>query len=376
MGQGRAAAVGLIALGAVLGGLVVLWLVTTAATGDLRAGGFVLGLILAAILGLPPIGVGYYMLQRGKVEEAETRELVGRRRVLEQDRLFRARVASEARQQAQRIEALGGSEPRLARAAARLSQVATELQGPSYDQAAWYDAVKLGDQDVTALSQYDNLISERLRRIAGRIDAVELEEQQAEPAELLRAVQAWERDLDERLELLRGQRAPTVAPGALLAAREPARGTDALVALARLDAVTYEEQDYLVEVVVTYFAAGRTWKLHRLTGAGMERWLYVAPGALAVAMLEPIEPAGANGAEQVQLVDATYRLDEQGAAAVTIESAAGPEERLAVDYWHYAGPSGELYWRERWPDGPRAYRGAPIPPYALEIWPRERTAPS
>jgi hypothetical protein len=375
MGQGRAIGLGLIGLGVVLGGLVVLWLITTAASGELRGGGFVLGLMLAAVLGLPPAAAGYYVLQRSKQEEVETREFVGRRRVLEEDRLFRARIATEARQQAERLESLTQGDRQLSRAVARLRQVAADLQGPGYDQAAWYEAVRLADEDVAALGQYDNLVSERLRRIGGQVDALELG-RPADSSEVLGAVHEWERDLDRRLELLRGERAPSVTPGELLRADEPARGLDAIAALTRGDAVTYEESDYLVEVTVTYFASGRTWRLHRLGAESARRWLYVAPGALALAMLEPTDPVASVGAAELSVGGTTYRLDDQGAASATVDSAVGRQERLTIDYWHYAAPSGDLYWLERWPDGPRAYRGSPIPARHLEVWPAERSAPS
>ena len=372
MGQGRAMGLGLIGLGAVLGGLVLLWLVVTAASGELRGGGFVLGLMIAAVLGLPPIGFGYYLLQRSKQEELETREFVGRRRVLEEDRLFRAHIATEARQQAERLLALAQGQPQLQRAAGRLRSVADDLQASGYDQAAWYEAVTLGDEDVEALRRYDDLVSERLRRISRQVDGLELGDRQ-DATGILQATQAWERDLDQRLELLRGERPPSVDPSDLLAAEEPAGGAGAIEALARGDAVTYDEVDYLVEVTVTYFASGRTWKLHRLGAEDARRWLYVAPGGLSLAMLEMTEPAAEERAREVRLGETIYRLAEEGSASITVESASGRQEGLAVDFWHYEAPAGELYWHERWPDGPRAYRGAPIRPRRLEVWPSERT---
>ena len=379
MSTSRALGYGLLGLGVILGGFLVLSMVVTALSGALEPGGILLWLLLTLLVAVPLVGAGCFVLQRSKQEQIEEAEFVGRRRVLEQDRLFRARIASEARQQAERLAALARGEPRLERAAARLRQVADQLQGPGYDQAAWYEAVKLADADVAALSQYDTLVSERLRRIAARADALELHRGEPdwgdEPAEILRAVQSWERDLDQRLELLRGERAPTVAPSALLSAGQPSRGAEAIVTLGLGDAVSYELDDYLVELTVSYFASGRAWKLHRLGSGGHQRWLYVGPGGLSLAMLEAVDPID-GGADEVHLDDAVYRLDEHGEAGVTIESAAGPPQRLTVGYRHYAAPSGELYWSERWPDGPRAYRGAPIRPAALEIWPRERVSPS
>ncbi|MBA2448548.1 MAG: DUF4178 domain-containing protein [Chloroflexi bacterium] len=366
---------GLIGLGAVLGGLAVLWLIVTAASGDLRGGGFVLGLMLAAILGLPPIFAGYVVLRRSREEAVALDELVGHRRVLEQDRLFRTRIATEARQQAARLAALADGQPQLARAAARLKGVADDLESSRYDESAWYETVELADEDVAVLGRYDDLVSERLRRIARQVDALELGDRQ-DAAGVLRAAQTWERDLDQRLELLRGERPPTRNPSDLLAAEEPARGAEVIAALAPGDAITYEGVDYLVELTITYFASGRAWTIHRLGAEDARHWLYVAPGGLALAMLELVTPSAEDGAREVRRGDSLYRLTDEGAASITVTSARGREEGLGVDFWHYQAPTGGLYWQERWPDEPRAYEGAPIPPRALEIWPAERTTPT
>ncbi len=380
MSTGRALGLGLIGLGGVLGGWLVLSMVVTAASGNLTSGGALLWLLLALVVGVPLVGAGWFVLQRGKQEQAEAAEFAGRQRVLEQDRLFRARIAAEADQQAQRLAGLARRESRLERAAARLRQVAAQLGGPGYDQAAWYEAVRLTDADVAALAQYDTLVSERLRRIAARADALELHPDGTgradEPAEILRAVQAWERDLDQRLELLRGERAPTVAPSTLLTSAALSDGVDAVAALGLGDAVGYELDDYLVELTITYFAGGRSWKLHRL-GSDGQRWLYVGPGALSLAMLQAVEPVEAAGSpDEVRVDGGAYQIQDSGEASVTIENTAGPIHKLTVEYRHCTASSGELYWLERWPDGQRAYRGAPIRPAALEIWPRERTAPA
>lgn len=371
MGSNRALGLGMIGLGAVLGGLVLLWLLVTLASGDLQSGGFVLGLLLAAVLGLPPIGLGYYLLQRGRQEAVEEQAFVGQRRVIEQDKLFRARIAGEATQQAERIEGVGGENPQLARAASRLRQVAAQLQGGGYDQASWYEAVKLTDADVEALRQYDNLVAGGLRRISDKVDRLELGKGAADMG-LLEDVQAWERELDQRLELLRGERPPTVAPGALLAADEPLRSPEAIAKLQRGDAVTYEEDDYLVEVTVTYFSGGRTWHLHRLGAEENRRWLYVAPGALELAMMEVMTPMSGEQAAEVEIDGTSYRLADYGSASATVNTSASASERVTVDYRHYRASSGELYWHERWPDRARAYRGSIVPARSLEIWPAAR----
>jgi hypothetical protein len=371
MGSNRALGLGLVGLGAVLGGLALLWLLVTLVSGDLRSGGFVLGLLLAAVLGLPPIGLGYYLLQRGRQETLDEQAFVGQRRVIEQDKLFRARIAGEATQQAERIETVADQDPQITRAAARLRQVAAQLQDEGYDRASWYEAVKLTDADVEALRQYDNLVAGGLRRISEKVDRLELGKGDRDTG-ILEDVQAWERELDQRLELLRGERAPTVAPGALLAADEPLRSPEAIAKLRRGDAVTYEESDYVVEVTVTYFSGGRTWYLHRLGAEENRRWLYVGPGALELAMMEVMTPMGGEQSAEVEVDGVSFRLEDYGSASATVSTSATAPERVTVDYRHYRAPSEGLYWHERWPDRARAYRGPIVPARSLEIWPAER----
>ncbi len=356
-------------LGAVLGGLVVLWLVATAVSGDLQAGGFVLGLMLAAVLGLPPIGVGWYVLQRSKQEEVEEREFVDRRRVLEQDRLFRARIASEAGQQAARLRRLGG-DPMLERAAARLAEVADQLEGATYEQAAWYEAVKLTDADLDALAAYDRVVSDGLRLIGVRVDRLELGHDEVGTA-LLHDVHSWEFELDARLELLRGERAPSRPLFQMLEAIEPARTADAIRALRLGDAVTFEETDYVVAVTVTYLVHGQTWKLHRLDAEEARHWLHVLPGVLTVALMDEV---AIDAGLPEPFRSALHLMASDGLASATVESAAGTEQ-ASVEY-SYMKVGGAQYWSERWPDGhQRAYSGNTIRPGSLEVWPAER-APS
>src|SRR5581483_2435756 len=95
LGTVRAWGLGLMGLGGVIGGLLVLWLLVTAASGDLRGGGFVLGLVLVAVLALPLVGAGYYLLQRGGAEEQASSRFEARRRLFEGDQLFRQQAAAD-----------------------------------------------------------------------------------------------------------------------------------------------------------------------------------------------------------------------------------------------------------------------------------------
>jgi hypothetical protein len=176
------------------------------------------------------------------------------------------------------------------------------------------------------------------------------------------------------LELLRGERAPSVPPTALLEAREPARGAAALSALARGDAVTIDEMDYVVAVSVSYFAGGQSWQLHRLDAEEVRHWLYVGPGALEVVVMDETTPTTDAQPPEIEHGGVRLRLRAEGMANASVDSGAGVES-VSVDYGHYAAEGGERYWLERWPDGTRAYVGSLVRPQALEVWPAER-APS
>jgi uncharacterized protein DUF4178 len=302
----------------------------------------VLGLILLVVLAGPLALSGVIVLKRQPVEAAEAKSFASKRRVLEQDRLFRQEVAPELRQLAQR--------PGLP--ARRLEEVASDLERSSYDSAEWYDTVQLEDSDMATLKRYEDLVWERIRFLRDR----------ASDAEVARAVGELEQAVDQRRDLLiRGRRAPAAPPSVLLRAGAPAQGVDALRGLALGDAVTSSDgTDALVEGVATYFAEGQTWKLVHLVppgGEGQARWLYVGPQGMELALLD--EVAAVQGLAETQ----------SGTATVDVESRAGSARGVLVQYHRYAGADG-FGLTEAWPDGSRhAYAGRSVPAAALEVWP-------
>lgn len=373
MSQGRALGQGLIILGAVVAALVILWLLVTFRAGQLRSGGFVLGLIILSVLALPPIGVGYYLFRRSAQEQVDAASFERRRRVLEADRLLRATLADDLRQQERRLNTLTQRPAEVVRAMARLRDMADDLEPADQNEASWYEAVEVSEQDVAQVRSYDDLLSDGLRRIDGLIDDVE-RDQEGAVSELLRAIQQWEQSLQQRQDLLlRGRRAAAVAPGELLRGRLSAT-TASSTALVPGDAVSYEEHDYLVEVSVTYFGGGRTWWLHRLRSTEDERWLYVAPGGVTLAVLGAIDPPGDPRSEMIRYKGSACRPAEQGDATATIQSGDERQEALAVHYWRFTCPDGSIILVEHWSNEPRAYVGKPIKPSDLEVWSAQRSS--
>ncbi|HLH21564.1 MAG TPA: DUF4178 domain-containing protein [Chloroflexota bacterium] len=363
MGTGRAWALGLMGLGIVIGGLLVLWTITNAATGQLRAGGVVFALILVAVLALPPLAAGYYLLRRSAVEEREGGRFEARRKLLEGDRLFRQQAAADLRGLAARLSGQ-------AALAARLGALAAMVEGTRRDETAWYEADPLADADLPTLRRYEDTLQAETDRISDL--AVRALRGEAGAAEALQAsADRWERTYRQREALLlRGRRGPAVAPEALLRAGTPTRGTAALNALALGDAVTVDFEDYLVQGVLSYFAEGRTWHLYLLRSGSAERWLWGSPGGLTWAVLDPLATPPPAGAPSVESDGATLALAESGSATVDLTTAAGAEQGVSVDYWRYSGPDRRMVWVERWPREVRAGAGRETLPDTIDVWPR------
>src|SRR5579875_2102215 len=351
MDAGRAWGLGLMGLGGVLGALLLLWLLTQLVGGRLNPGGAVLGLVLIAILALPPLAAGYYLWQRAVAEGRAAAQFAARRALLEGDALFRQQAAADLRRLAARLAEHPAPEP--ARAAARLEALARAVEGVRRDEVAWYEASPLAEADVPLLRRYEDALQAELDRLATLVGRAARGEAAAVP-ELLAAADSWEQQFRRREALLvRGRRGPAVAPEELLRARTPSRGAAALAALRVGDAVTVDFDDYLVHAALSYFAEGRTWQVFILRDGDRERWLWPAPGA-------PTWEIEGVGLQPV----------ESGRATVDVETAAGREQGVAVEYWRYGGADRRLALLERWPNSLRAAAGRETLPDTIDVWPQ------
>ncbi len=331
--------------------IMLAWLAVSGA----RGGGIVLGLLLLFVIAGPLAGAGWYVLSSGKEEAREEQAFAGKRRVLEADRTFRTELAAELRQLSRRPELPG----------ARLSELAEDLERRTYDAPEWFDTVHLTDDDLATLRRYDDLVWERVRWLSQHGSDTEASARE-------QAVRSLAGALDERRDLLlRGRRAPSAAPGALLRSGEPSRGREALAALGMGDAVTYETTDFLVEAVASHFSEGQTWKLVRLDPTSPDakvKWLYVGPEALEVALLD--EPRGLQpGAHELVVEEQRLALVGSGTATVDVTSRSGNAQGVLVSYWRYADGDARGF-VEQWPDGDvRGYGGKVIRPSDLQVWP-------
>jgi hypothetical protein len=347
----RALGIGLLAAAAGVALLLLAWL----AVSGVQAGGFVLGLVLLFVLAGPLAGAGWYVLARERSEVVAEQVFVGKRRVIDADRLFRLELTAQLRQL--------GQVPGLPRD--QLLRIANGLERAAGDESAWYAAILLNDAQTAILKQYDDLAWERVRWLrdhAGENSTV-----------LAEAVDDLQTALDQRSDLLlRGRLAPAVAAEALLRAPQTSgRESKALAQLAPGDAVTHDGTDYLVDGLATSFADGQTSKLVHLvpSGAGgAEHWLSAAPGGLEFGWLQAIDPPEV-GARQLVLEGTVLDLSETRSSIVNVESTAGAAPDVLVRSWTYrAGPRLGLV--EQWPDqSVHAYAGQTIAARELEVWP-------
>src|SRR5262249_51549026 len=146
----RAWGLGLMALGGALGALLVLWLLVTAVGGDLRGGGFVLGLVLVVVGALALMGAGYFLVRRGAAEAQSDATFEARRRGFEGARVFRQQAAADLRGVAARLD---GREP-----AARLTELAAAVAAAPRDESAWYESDPLADADLATLRRYEDTL--------------------------------------------------------------------------------------------------------------------------------------------------------------------------------------------------------------------------
>ena len=356
---------GLVATGAVLGAIMLLWLAVQLAGGQLTPGGAVLGLLLAAVLGLPLLGGGLYLLSRGSAEADEATANERLRSLLERDRALRSAWSRDLRQLAERLAARAA--PDLIPLAERLNDLAEDLEAPGYEGTLWANAPEPTVRQV--LGRYDDLISTGLRELTEQIQDLEgVASIEARSAERPRAtLSSLERDLLARASLLAGRAAPTVSPADLMVGDAPGGGE--VAALAPGDAVSRDDVDYLIETSALYFAGGRTWWLHRLSAEGDTAWLAVAPGALTLSWLQPTSIAGEPGRPELRLGEAAYRLEESWTAAVEVRTRQGAQSSGTAAVWRYVAADGGILWLERWPDRQVALGGNQVARYELEIWP-------
>ena len=326
----RPLAWGLIVTGAVLAAIVLLWLVVQLAGGHLTSGGAVLGLLLAAVLGLPLAGGGFYLLSRGSTEVAEASANERLRSLLERDRALALGLVPRPAPARRRLDSRGGSG--LLSLAARLNDLAEDLEVPGTSARSGQTSRTLAARQ--ALGRYDDLVSTALGELAKQIQDIE-----AAPAgspgsaeRLQTTLNSLEQDLSARGDLLAGRAAPTVAAADLMARGET--GAADVAGLAPGDAVSRDGVDYLVETSASYFAG---WLNLVATSFGGRAWQRLAGGRAG--RLEPGLVAAHRGARW-----SPVRRRSTSEISATVWRSPGPRP------WRFA-PARVRSPAERWRSG-------------------------
>ena len=371
---GSALGTGLLILGAALGALIVLWLLVQVATGAAQAGGFVFGLFFLVIIALPLVGAGWYLRQRGAQEVVEAETFAERRSILDDDRVVRRELGRELDQRVagllEAVHRLAPDDASLVQQVRRqLQEVSRDVRDPGYDATTWLEstASRMDATQIANVRRYDDLVMEEARRLA------DVERQLGQDPQAARRLEAsadlLSQHVREREQLLgRGKSAAALSPQEMLAAGTQVRRQLATPLELRLeDAVSYEGSDYLVRGVLTYFAGGRSWNAYQLHDGKQERWLEVRRQGAETAWYAPRSPVP-DQAETVAVDGESFTRVENGSASVGIQSGAGTQEGVFVDYARYSSTLGDRLLLERWPDGPRALLGRDVAPEDLQLW--------
>ncbi|MCL4532449.1 MAG: DUF4178 domain-containing protein, partial [Actinobacteria bacterium] len=311
---------------------------------------------------VPMVAAGLILRRRGAAEEIDAAAFEQRRKLFEQDKIFRQLMRRESHVAADLLEGMAtgsegkaGESLRQARLAlARLGEAASE----AISEATWLEAAPLDPRDARNVARYDDLLLAGIRQIrestggGQRLDA-------ATAQELLGLAHSAQRQFALRQYLvLRGRSLPASSPLHLLKGEAPERGRIAPESLRPGAAVSLGRDDYLVTAHLTYFAEGREWYALALRGEDGERRLQVEPGADEVLFMEPAKTSDLPG-----------KVEQSGTASVSVDGLGSGAEGVVVDYRRTLGEDGLTGWWERWPEGERAYVGRRIGLNELQLWP-------
>ena len=107
-----------------------------------------------------------------------------------------------------------------------------------------------------------------------------------------------------------------------------------------------------------------------------QRWLEVRANGADVALYDMRPASDETQGETLTVDDVTYTAQESGSATVGVESAAGRQEGVFVEYRRYAADERRRLVLERWPDGLRALSGESVAPEDLELWTKPPDVPA
>jgi len=365
----------LLALGVALLVLALLWEASLVARGVWPITTLIFVLGLTVVLIAPLIGAGWYLRGRGAQETAESAQFGERRAVLDADATLRREVVREIDQQLKDARAAlpvlpAPAAASLERTVRLLAAVRDDLARPGYSSTTWLESgAGLRPEQLTNVRRYDYLVAAQARRMGEITRRLRAEPVAADT--LAGAAQLLAQHVAEREALLgRGQEAPAMRPQEMLdAGVVPRRRLEDPVRLALEDAVSYDGKDYVVRGVIDYFGGGRRWRSYQLHDGKEERWLEVRGNGADLGWLQRLTGAGLPEAtgDSVTWNATEYRLDDHGAASMSLETAAGRQDGALVEFRRYSAGT-EVLVTEQWPDGPRALAGGPVARENLDLW--------
>lgn len=248
--------------------------------------------------------------------------------------------------------------------------------------AGWFDAAQIGEGDLDALTQFDAALASGVTQLKSAIDKVGVAVKSKQGtddaigacAELLDTLNA---QFDQREQFLATGKKPsmTILPdrpaesplGALEQKQAPPAELVALANLKLNDAVSYDDNDYLVAGKITYtISAGSFWAF-LLQDGKKKLWLRVGPGGELAACQEIKLDVASPLPDTLKHDNQTLARGESGQAKVNVEGAGGAK-RGTVEYARYAAESGARLWIEDFGPERRTMFGQTIDVSELKVY--------
>ena len=353
--------------GGALLALVALWQLSFVAGGTQSISTVIFVMAIAAILCAPLIGGGWYLRRKGRQDALDAGIFTERRAVLDADAALRRQVGRELEQQLTDVRSAvrtlkGPARDAAQRAVRTLTNVRDDLARPGYSAATWMEsAAGLGAQQLADVRRYDDLVAAQVRRI-GDLSSNLDSSPDAATSLAENADQLAERVREREALFGRGREAAALNPQELLSAGSSVRRkVDGPLELHLEDAISYDGEDYVVRGVLSYFGGGRQWRVYQLLDGKTERWLDARPwrdrspisGARRAETAQKAMGESQGNEPAVSYDGDSFTRDERGSATIDIQSAAGEQHGVLVDYQRYHSSGGDVLVLEQWPDGLR-----------------------
>ena len=253
----------------------------------------------------------------------------------------------------------------------RLQHLADRLRAAPEGYRGLFEQEKIDEAALDQVIAFDTALAagvDRLGTLAGALnergDGPVL--QSAAGVELVELIDKLHQRLDARTTVFTGGAA--LAPEQALAVLQTPAPPPPKLSLKPGDAVSYGAADLLVDAVVTY-RGDRDWTEYRLRDGNAERWLVAEPEAHSL-LTPATEEVNLDDTDTATVGGEQFSLRAHGQATASLIGPGGEQRNVPVTYRDYHAAGDAVLAVRDWGDERRVYRGDPIDPALLTVYPK------